>query len=140
MFIGEDKCHGEENIPQDFSVKSSPPKPFEYQSLFSSPWCQSDEVEVPQKSLMKEISNSVDSDDEIEIILVVLIIAFSADLLDLEDRSQVEKTQLKFVLLLRTHYSTIYPPKLVAAKLAKALMIPAVAIQIVQMTRGRLVI
>eukprot|EP00092_Neocalanus_flemingeri_P034757 GFUD01037825.1.p2 GENE.GFUD01037825.1~~GFUD01037825.1.p2 ORF type:complete len:306 (+),score=87.81 GFUD01037825.1:800-1717(+) len=138
MFIGEDKCLEIENIPQDLSVKNS--KPFEYQSLFSIPWCQSEEVEGLHKNLMKDISNSVDSDDEIEIILLVLIIAFSADFLDLEDRSQVEKTQLKFVLFLQSHYSTLYPGKVVAAKLAKALMIPAVARQIVQMTRSRVVL
>ena len=90
------------------------------------------------KHLMKDISESVDSDDEIEIILIVLIIAFSADFLDLKDRNKVEKMQLKFVLLLQAHYSAMYPEKEVAGRLAKALMIPALARQIVQLTGSRL--
>jgi hypothetical protein len=109
MFIGEDKCLQIENVPQNFSLTNSSFQPFEYQSLFISHWCQSEEVEVLHKNLMKEISNTVDSDDEIEIILIVLIIAFSADFLDLKDRNQVEKIQLKFVLFLQSHYSAIYP-------------------------------
>ena len=65
LFMGEDKCLEIENIPQDFSMKCSSAKSFEYQSLFTSPWCQSEEVEVLHKNLMKDISESVDSDDEI---------------------------------------------------------------------------
>jgi len=137
MFIGEHKCLELENIPQDFSATRSSVKPFKYQTLFTSPWCQSEEVEDLHQKLMKEISVSVDSDDEIQIILIVLIMVFSSDFLDLEDRSYVEKTQLKFVLLLQSHFSSVYTGKVGAAKLVKALMIPALARQIVQITRSR---
>jgi len=137
MFIGEHKCLEIENIPQDYSSTRSSVKHFKYQSLFRSPQCQSEEENDLPQQLMKEISNSVDSDDEIQTILIVLIIAFSADFLDLEDRPLVEKTQLKFVLLLQSHLSSVYPDKEAAAKLVKALMIPALARQIVQMTRSR---
>ena len=59
------------------------------------------------KHLMKDISESVDSDDEIEIILIELIIAFSADFLDMKDHSQVQKIQLKLVLFLQADFPNV---------------------------------
>ena len=56
------------------------------------------------KNLMRDISESVDSDDEIEIIVIELIKAFSADFLDMKDHSQVQKIQLKLVLFLQAEF------------------------------------
>jgi len=138
MLIGEGKCLELEDIPQDLSIKSSASQLFEYKSLFSSPWCQSVEMEVQHKNLMREISSHVDSYDEVEVILLVLIIAFSSEFLDLKDRCQVEKTLLKFALFLEAHYSTVHSKKVAAEKLSRSLMIPAIARQIVQITRNRI--
>ena len=56
---------------------------------------------------MKDISESVDSDDEIEIIVIELIKAFSADFLDMKDHSQVQKIQLKLVLFLQAEFPNV---------------------------------
>merc|ERR1711892_791934 len=139
LLMGVDKCTELENIPQNLSLKISSTQPFEYNSLFTSPWHPySGDDEVLHKSLMKDISDNVDGDDEIEIILIVLIIAFSPDFLDLSDRRRVEKIQLKFVLFLQSHYRDICPEMMIATKVTKALMIPSVTRQILQVTRSRL--
>ena len=52
---------------------------------------------------MKEIAERVDSDDMIEETLIVLIIAFNPDFLDVYDHKKVESTQLKFALALYAH-------------------------------------
>jgi len=123
LFMGQHKWAEEQNIPLDLSMKISS-KPFTYSSLFSSDSYQSEEEEVLHKKLMKDISDNVDSEDEIEIVLIVLIIVFSPDYLDLKDHSKVEKLYLKFVLLLQSHYSGLYHERKVAGKLDMALRIP----------------
>ena len=137
LLMGEDKLVERGNIPQNLSVKTSS-EPFQYSFLFASPCYQSLEEEVLHKSLMKDISDNVDNDDEIEIILIVLIIAFSPDYLDLKDTSQVEKIHQKFVLLLQSHYSGLYPMPVVATKLAKARMIPGITRKIINIMGNRL--
>ena len=123
LIIGQHKWVEEQYIPLDLSTKSSS-KPFTYSSLFSTDSYQSGEEEVLHKKLMKDISDNVDSEDEIEIVLIVLIIVFSPDFLDLIDHSQVEKLYLKFVLLLQSHYSGLYHKRKVAEKLDMTLRIP----------------
>ena len=78
------------------------------------------------------------SKDEVQLILLALILAFNHDFLDLEGRGQVEKIQLKYVILLQTHLRTKYPTTVAASKLTKAVMLPAVTREIVQITKKRL--
>ena len=105
--------------------------------LFSFPWCQSQEVETIHKTMMEDIASWVDIKDEVQLILLALILAFNHDFLDLEGRGQVEKIQLKYVILLQTHLRTKYPTSLAASKLTKAVMLPAVTREIVQITKKR---
>ena len=135
--IGEEKIRQEEeNLPTDLS--GSPKKTLAYKDLFSFPWCQSEEVETIHKTMMEDIASWVDTKDEIQLILLALILAFNHDFLDLEGRGQVEKIQLKYVILLQTHLRTKYPTNLAASKLTKAVMLPAVTREIVQITKKRL--
>jgi len=129
QIMGQHKWADEENIPLNLSLKSSS-KPFTYSSLFSSDSYQSEEEEVLHKKMMKDISDNVDSEDKIEIVLIVLIIVFSPDYLELKDRSQVEKLYLKFVLLLQSHYSELKQERKIADKLDKALRIPHIVSKI----------
>lgn len=140
LFIGEDKLREAENLPHDLSGKDSPKKMFEYSDLFTAPWCQCKELEDTQKALMEDIASWVDVDDDVQIILLVFILAFNHDFLDLKDRCQVEKIQMKFVLLLQAHLRATYPGTLATSKLAKAAMLPAVCRQIYQLTKKRLII
>lgn len=140
MFIGEDKLREAENLPHDLSGKDSPKKMFEYSDLFSAPWCQCKELEDMHRALMEDIASWVDFNDEVQIILLVFILAFNHDFLDLKDRCQVEKIQMKFVLLLQAHLRATYPGTLATSKLAKAAMLPAVTRQIYQLTKKRLII
>jgi len=142
IFIGgEEKLHlSEENIPHDLSGKTSPVRPMEYRDLLSSPWCQPDpELESVLLEHVRELAGSLDMEDEIQVILTVLIIAFCPDFLDLGSRSYVEQTQLKFVLLLQAHLASS-SPSVAATRLAKVLMVPAIARQIHQVAKERLVI
>jgi len=127
-----------ENLPTDLS--GSPKKQFKYEDLFTSPWCQSEEVEKLHKALMEDISSWVDFHDHVQHILIILILAFNHDFLDLKGRSQVEKIQLKYVILLQTHLRSKYSNSIAASKLTKAVMLPAVAREIVQVTKKRFVI
>ena len=139
VMIGQERLQEEaDNLPTDLS--GSPKKQFQYQSLFTSPWCQSKEVELLHKTLMEDIASWVDFHDQIQIILLALILAFNHDFLDLEGRSQVEKIQLKYVILLQSHLRSIYPNSLAASKLTKAVMLPAVAREIVQITKKSFII
>ena len=135
--IGEEKIkQEEENLPTDLS--GSPKKTLAYRDLFSFPWCQSEEVENIHKTMMEDIASWVDIKDEVQLILLALILAFNHDFLDLEGRGQVEKIQLKYVILLQTHLRTKYPTNLAASKLTKAVMLPAVTREILQITKKRL--
>ena len=135
--IGEEKIRQEEeNLPTDLS--GSPKKTLAYKDLFSFPWCQSTEVETIHKTMMEDIASWVDVKDEVQLILLALILAFNHDFLDLEGRGQVEKIQLKYVILLQTHLRTKYPTTVAASKLTKAVMLPAVTREIVQITKKRL--
>merc|ERR1711976_812055 len=127
-----------ENLPTDLS--GSPKKQFKYEDLFTSPWCPSEEVEKMHKALMEDISSWVDYHDHVQHILIILILAFNHDFLDLKGRSQVEKIQLKYVILLQTHLRSKYSNSIAASKLTKAVMLPAVAREIVQVTKKRFVI
>jgi len=141
IFVGEEKLRScEENVPHDLSGKSSHVRPMEYRDLLASSWCQSSpEIEHHLKSLVKELAASLDLEDEIQIILIALIIAFCPDFLDLGGRSAVEQTQLKFVLLLQAHLASS-SSCVAVTKLAKTLMVPAIARQIHQVSRERLII
>lgn len=135
--IGEEKIRQEEeNLPTDLS--GSPKKKLAYKDLFTFPWCQSTEVETIHKTMMEDIASWVDVKDEVQLILLALILAFNHDFLDLEGRGQVEKIQLKYVILLQTHLRTRYPTTVAASKLTKAVMLPAVTREIVQITKKRL--
>lgn len=141
MFVGEEKLSRfEENVPHDLSGKASPCRPMEYSDLLSSPWNQSgteqDHIHI---ELVRELASSLDFDDEIQVILTVLIIVFCPDFLDLGERSCVEKTQLKFVLLLQGHLASS-STNVASTRLAKILMVPAIARQIHQVAKERLVI
>ena len=139
FLIGQERLQEEvDNLPTDLS--GSPKKQFQYQSLFSFPWCQSKEIESLHKTLMEDIASWVDFHDEIQIVLLALILAFNHDFLDLEGRNQVEKIQLKYVILLQSHLRSLYPNSLAASKLTKAVMLPAVAREIVQITKKRFII
>jgi len=141
IFVGEEKLREVENVPHDLSAKQTEKKPFDYQDLFTAPWrIQSKEVTQMHETLVNEIANSVEFEDEIQMVLIVLIIAFNPDFLDLKDRHGLERTQFKFVLLLQAHLSSHNPPHIAAVKLAKALMVPAIARQLHQLTKERLVI
>ena len=120
--IGEEKIRQEEeNLPTDLS--GSPKKTLAYKDLFTFPWCQSTEVETIHKTMMEDIASWVDVKDEVQLILLALILAFNHDFLDLEGRGQVEKIQLKYVILLQTHLRTKYPTTVAASKLTKAVKV-----------------
>ena len=139
ILIGKEVIKEEtENLPTDLS--GSPKKCFQYSDMFTGSWVQSKEVETVHKSLMEDITSWVDTNDDIQIILIILILAFNHDFLDLEGRSQVEKIQLKYVILLQSHLRSRYPNSVAASKLTKAVMLPAVTREIVQITKDRFVI
>ena len=141
IFVGEERLHScEEDLPRDLSGKASPSRPMEYSHLLTSPSCRGrPELEQAHLSLAREVAASLDLNDEIQIILTALIIAFCPDFLDLGERSAVEQTQLKFVLLLQSHLAC-REPTVAATRLAKTLMVPAIARQIHQLARERLII
>jgi len=139
ILIGKDVLKEEaENLPTDLS--GSPKKCFQYSDFFTKPWVTSPEVETLHKNLMEDITSWVDPNDDIQIILIILILAFNHDFLDLQGRSQVEKIQLKYVILLQSHLRTQYTNSLAASKLTKAVMLPAVAREIVTITKDRFII
>ena len=50
---------------------------------------------------------------------------------------QVERTQLRYVLLLQAHLRSRHPAAIAASKLTKAVMLPAVTREILQITQNR---
>ena len=117
----------EENLPTDLS--GSPKKQFLYESLFNG-------ESIPM-SIMRDITSWVDVEDQRLLVLLVLILAFNHDLLDLEDRQLVEKIQLKYVVLLQVHMRSKYANNsLAACKLAKAVMLPSMARELVNLTKN----
>jgi hypothetical protein len=141
FLVGEEKLQScEDDLPCDLSGKASPGSSMMYSSLLSSPSCNArPELEQTHLNLVKELAASLDLDDEVQVILTVLIITFCPDFLDLGERSTVEQAQLKFVLLLQSHLATC-SPSLATARLAKTLMVPAIARQVHQLARERLII
>jgi len=141
FLVGEEKLQScEDDLPCDLSGKASPASSMMYTSLLSSPTCNArPELEQAHLNLVKELAGSLDLDDEVQVILTVLIITFCPDFLDLGERGAVEQAQLKFVLLLQSHLATC-SPSLATARLAKTLMVPAIARQVHQLARERLII
>jgi len=140
LLVGADKLSEMEmHIPQDFS-KSSPATRFSYRHLFTAPWCQSSELEAQHISLMEQISSWLDPQDKIQLTLITLILAFNPDFLQLENRSQVEEIQLRFVMLLQAYLRSCLPPQAATNTLARALMVPAITRQIFDITKKRLII
>jgi hypothetical protein len=142
IFVGEQQllaCEGD--LPRDLSAKAAPSRPFQYRDLLSSASCHArPELEAAHTGLVKELAGSLDLEDEVQLVLTALIIAFCPDFLDLgEPRMAVERTQLKFVLLLQSHLAGGDPAQ-AGARLARTLMVPAIARQIHQLARERLVI
>ena len=127
-FIGDKLLEeAEENLPTDLS--GSPKKQFQYESLFNA-----DSMPL---SIMTDISSWVDVEDQRLLVLLVLILAFNHDLLDLEDRQLVEKIQLKYVVLLQVHMRSKYANNSMAAcKLAKAVMLPSVTRELANLTKN----
>merc|ERR1719490_538746 len=119
FLVGEEKLQScEDDLPCDLSGKASPGSSMMYSSLLSSPSCNArPELEQTHLNLVKELAAS----------------------LDLGERSTVEQAQLKFVLLLQSHLATCNP-SLATARLAKTLMVPAIARQVHQLARERLII
>ena len=141
LLIGDNKLREEaHNLPTDLSGKQVETEGFQYCRLFTAPWYPSPEMEMKTKSLMEDIAGWVDFHDELQITLLVLILAFNHDFLDLRGRCQVEKIQLKFVLLLQTHLQSIHTSSLAASKLTKAVMLAAVTRELVQLTKKKLII
>ena len=146
LLIGEEKLREEAlNLPTDLSGKEVEREGFQYSSLISGPgglWAQSASSESERKTrgLMEEISAWVDIKDHIQLTLLVLILAFNHDFLDLKGRSLVEKIQLKFVLVLQTHLRSVHTSSLAASKLTKAVMLPAVTRELVHLTKKRMII
>ena len=141
FLVGEEKLQScEEDLPCDLSGKASSGSTMMYSNLLSSPSCNArPELEQSHLNLVKELAASLDLDDEVQVILTVLIITFCPDFLDLGERSAVEQAQLKFVLLLQSHLASCNPA-LAAARLAKTLMVPAIARQVHQLARERMII
>ena len=129
----------EQDVPRDLS-KASLPQQFEHKHLFTSPWCQSKEAEEQHLGLMSQISSWVDPEDRIQLILLTLILAFNPDFLQLENRVQVEETQLRFVLLLQMYLRSTLSSQAATNRLAKALMLPAITRQIYDITKKRIII
>ena len=141
LLIGDTKLREEAaNLPTDLSGKEVEREAFQYSRLFTAPWYPSPEMERKTKSLMEDIAGLVDFNDELQIILLVLILAFNHDFLDLRGRCQVEKIQLKFVLLLQSHLRSVHSSSLAASKLTKAVMLPALTRELVQLTKKKLII
>ena len=139
IFVGPETVQEEaHNLPCDLS--GSPKKTFDYGELFRAPWCPSREVEQLHRALVEDIAAWVDHTDHTQLVLLVCILAFNHDFLDLQDRAAVERVQLKFVLLLQARLRATHPGPLAASKLAKAIMLPAVTRQIQQLTKKRLII
>ena len=141
IFVGEERLRScEENLPHDLSGKASPTRPLEYEDLLSSASCNGrPDLQQEHLDLAKQLADSVDPEDKVQIILTALIIVFCPDFLDLRERSAVEQTQMKFVLLLQSYLSSSCPT-VGAARLARTLMVPAIARQIHGLARERLFI
>ena len=140
ILIGEDKLREEAlNLPTDLSGKEAGREGFQYSNLFTG-LSSSPDSESKTRALMEEIAAWVDIKDEIQITLLVLILAFNHDFLDLKGRSLVEKIQLKFVLVLQSHLRSLHPSSLAASKLTKAVMLPAVTREIVHLTKKKMII
>ena len=146
LLIGEEKLREEAlNLPTDLSGKEEEREGFQYSNLFTgpgAPWVQSSSSDSERKTrgLMEEISAWVDTKDHIQLTLLVLILAFNHDFLDLKGRSLVEKIQLKFVLVLQSHLRSLHPSSLAASKLTKAVMLPAVTRELVHLTKMKMII
>ena len=148
LLIGEEKVREEAlNLPTDLSSgKEVEREAFQYSNLFtapSPPGAQSSseaDSERKTRGLMQEIAAWVDIKDEIQLTLLVLILAFNHDFLDLKGRSLVEKIQLKFVLLLQSHLRSLHSSSLAASKLTKAVMLPAVTRELVHLTKKKMII
>ena len=138
VIIGSKLGEEEENLPTDLS--GSPKKPFQYESFFTSPFASNSSEYLHKEALMRDIASRVDIDDEHQLLLMLLILAFNHDFLDLKNRQQVEKIQLKYVVLLQIHMRSKYANSLAACKLTKALMLPAVARELVQVTKNCFII
>ena len=129
-----------DDMPHDLSGKASPVRGMEYSDLLSSPSCQArPELEAAHLALVRELAASLDLEDEVQVILTALIIAFCPDFLDLGERGAVEQTQLRFVLLLQSHLASL-EPSLASARLARNLMVPAIARQINTLAPERLLL
>ena len=76
------------NTPTDLSG-TGPRQLLQYTDLFSAPWCGSAEVETLHRALMADIAAWVEVEDEVQVTLLGLILAFNHDFLDLEARAQV---------------------------------------------------
>jgi hypothetical protein len=147
LLIGEEKLREEAlNLPTDLSGKEVEREGFQYSNLFSGPgaaWAQSStssETERKTRGLMEEISAWVDTKDHIQLTLLVLILAFNHDFLDLKGRSLVEKIQLKFVMVLQSHLRSVHTSSVAASKLTKAVMLPAVTRELVHLTKKKMII
>ena len=143
LLIGEEKLREEAlNLPTDLSGKEVEREGFQYRNLFTGPGPQASPSDSERKTrgLMEEIAAWVDIKDETQLTLLVLILAFNHDFLDLKGRSLVEKIQLKFVLVLQSHLRSLHPSSLAASKLTKAVMLPAVTREIVHLTKKKMII
>ena len=151
LLIGEEKLNEEAlNLPTDLSGKEVERERFQYSNLFSGPgaaWAQSSsssssssDTERKTRGLMEEISAWVDTKDHIQLTLLVLILAFNHDFLDLKGRSLVEKIQLKFVMVLQSHLRSVHTSSVAASKLTKAVMLPAVTRELVHLTKKKMII
>jgi len=158
VLVGEEKLvDAERHIPFDLSRNNNTPTGvrLDYRSLVA---CPEGEQEVTHARLVTQIAQIVDPSDTISLVLLVLIIAFSPDFIDLENRKQVEKIQLKFVILLQKHKSAIpnqtqpldlanttgraafKEEKRSSCTLINLLMVPAMLRQILEITKERLLL
>lgn len=166
VLVGEEKLEDAEgHVPFDLSSSNnnntnSNGMGLDYRSLV---WCPEGEHELTHARLVQQIAQIVDPSDTISLVLLVLIIAFSPDFIDLENRTQVEQIQLKFVILLQKHKSAaasapnqtqpldlanntttgraaFKEDKRTSSTLINLLMVPAMLRQILEITKDRLLL
>ena len=89
------------------------PRGIDYHQLYSSPWSPSIEVEVRHENLTRKMSDwcpRIDSElDLLPTVLMLYILLFSTEFLDLQHPEQVAKSQLHFIHLLQSYVKRVYP-------------------------------
>lgn len=103
-----------------------------YNQFYASPWASSKEAEGRYFNLMIKMKawprdNIASPVDEIQMTLAKMIIAFSPDFLNLEQRSVVEAIQMKYVSMLHRYLVFRYGAKEATKRLAAGLMMSTYA-------------